>query len=79
MAHDSEHGLLEVMNAQVSSFLHEQHIQPGNDDYIGSLIVGSLANGTGGFAAVFYLCAAVYISSFITWNLFIKGEKISLS
>lgn len=40
---------------------------------------GSLAGSPLGFSSVFYICAAVYLSSFITWNLFMKGEDVQLT
>ena len=44
-----------------------------------SVPAGSIASGEGGFQAVFFICAAVYLSSFVTWNIFMKGEKVRLS
>ena len=44
-----------------------------------NIMTGRLAATPGGFSAVFAITTAVYFSSFVMWNTFMKGEPVRLT
>ena len=44
-----------------------------------NIMTGRLAAAPGGFSAVFAITTAVYFSSFVMWNIFMKGEPVRLT
>ena len=44
-----------------------------------NILTGRLAATPGGFSAVFAITTAVYFSSFVMWNIFMKGEPVRLT
>ena len=46
--------------------------------FAANLITGALAASKFGYTAVFGLTIAFYLASCLSWNVFMKGQKITL-
>ena len=46
---------------------------------LGNVVTGYILEKTGDYRLIFMLTAAIYLSSFFTWIVFMKGRRLRLA